>query len=143
VPTFDVNIEGKTYHIDIPDPKASPLKVIVDGQAFEVTLEGNPEVTEQLAALETPAMPAPSLRPTRAAAQAATVRGEIRAPMPGTILSIQVNPGATVKEGDVLCVLEAMKMKNPIRATRNGTVSEIAIEQGQNVSHGQLLARLE
>jgi biotin carboxyl carrier protein len=63
--------------------------------------------------------------------------------MPGTILRINVSAGQAVKPGDVVCILEAMKMKNPIRATGAGTVTEIAVAVGQNVTHNQVLIRIE
>ena len=62
--------------------------------------------------------------------------------MPGTILTIQVTPGQPVNAGDVLCILEAMKMKNPIRASHAGTVTEIAVETGQTVAYGDLLVKI-
>jgi biotin carboxyl carrier protein len=68
---------------------------------------------------------------------------EIVAPMPGVLLSVNVVPGQAVEAGDVLCVLEAMKMKNPIRATQPGIVAEIGVTAGQTVAFGALLVRLE
>jgi biotin carboxyl carrier protein len=62
--------------------------------------------------------------------------------MPGTLLSLEVNVGQHVEQGQVLCVLEAMKMKNPIRATQTGTVAEILVQVGQTVPHGAVLLRL-
>jgi glutaconyl-CoA decarboxylase len=87
--------------------------------------------------------PLPHLPRVATTLPAAAVEGnEIIAPLPGTILSIQVNVGQKVEAGQVLCVLEAMKMKNPIRATDAGTVAEVAIEAGQTVAYGDLLVRL-
>jgi acetyl-CoA/propionyl-CoA carboxylase biotin carboxyl carrier protein len=63
--------------------------------------------------------------------------------MPGTILDIAVQMGEAVQPGQVLCALEAMKMKSPIRATRAGTVSEIAVHDGQTVVYGDLLFVVE
>ncbi len=64
------------------------------------------------------------------------------APMPGTILTVDVTIGQAVESGQVVCVLEAMKMKNPIRAHAAGTVTEIAVQAGQTVAYGDLLIRL-
>jgi len=63
--------------------------------------------------------------------------------MPGTILSVDVQQGQRVEGGQVVCVLEAMKMKNPIRSSRGGTVLEVAVQVGQNVTYGDLLVRLD
>ncbi len=152
MPTFDVTIQGKTYHVEIPDPGASPLQVIVDGEPFAVGIVG----TES--GMRPPAVavaPPPAAQPTvlpvvpRVAVARPVVpagaegSGEIVAPMPGTILSIDVQLGQAVEAGQVVCVLEAMKMKNPIRATHTGTVAEIAVQPGQTVAYGALLVRLE
>lgn len=66
--------------------------------------------------------------------------GEIvRAPLPGTILDINVVQGQTVKEDDVLCILEAMKMHNEIMAPKTGTVTQVAVTKGDSVSAGDIL----
>jgi len=151
VPTFDVTIQGKTYRIEIPDPGATPLQIIVDGQPFEVGIVGTeaaarpqkPAVPPQPASEPPPLPHLPAVVASRPATPAGAVDdGAIIAPLPGTILSIAVNVGQRVEAGQVLCVLEAMKMKNPIRATHAGTVAEVAIETGQTVAYGDLLVRL-
>jgi len=150
VPVFDITVDGQTYHVEIPDLDATPLQVIVDGQSFEVEIVGS----EIGAAPDQPAPSAWTLVPVaaprpdqvRAAplpAPATPVGGsKVIAPMPGTILSVEVRLGQPVEPGQVLCVLEAMKMKNPIRATQPGTVAEICVEAGKTVAHGELLVRL-
>ena len=66
----------------------------------------------------------------------------VESPMPGTILDIKVASGATVKSGDVLFVLEAMKMENEIVAPQDGTVASINVNKGDSVEAGQTLASL-
>jgi acetyl-CoA/propionyl-CoA carboxylase biotin carboxyl carrier protein len=61
------------------------------------------------------------------------------APMPGKILDVAVQIGDQVQRGQVLCALEAMKMKSPIRAPRTGTISQMQVTEGQTVEHGDLL----
>jgi glutaconyl-CoA/methylmalonyl-CoA decarboxylase subunit gamma len=145
MPNFDVTIGGRTYHVDVPDPGATPLQVIVDGQAFEVEIAGTEAWVAPQAVLVPTSVPlsAPRRMP---APQAAPSTGaqveEISAPMPGTILSLEVQPGQQVEPGQVVCVLEAMKMKNPIRAAHRGIVVQTAVRVGQNVSHGDLLVKL-
>ena len=68
---------------------------------------------------------------------------EVRAPIPGTILSVEVSPGQEVKYGDTLVVLEAMKMKNLIRSPRDGRVGEVLVQPGQSVMHNDVLVRFE
>ncbi len=151
MPTFVVTIQDKTYHVEIPDPGATPLQVIVDGELFDVRIVGT-EIVAAPAPLTDAPRPAlrPSLLPplprmsvTRPSAPSATYAGaDIVAPMPGTILSIAVTVGQQIEADQVVCVLEAMKMKNPIRATHSGVVAEIAVQAGQTVAYGGLLVRL-
>ena len=67
---------------------------------------------------------------------------EVKAPMPGTIISVLVKPGESIKAGQVLCVLEAMKMENEIVAPEDGTVQEVRVSKGAVVEAGASLVRL-
>ena len=66
----------------------------------------------------------------------------IKAPMPGTIIKVNAKPGDAVKRGDVLCVLEAMKMENDIMAPDDGTVASVAVNAGQTVQTDAVLVTL-
>ncbi|MBO4971459.1 MAG: biotin/lipoyl-binding protein, partial [Clostridia bacterium] len=71
---------------------------------------------------------------------AAPGEGEpVNAPMPGTVVKVCVKSGDSVKSGDVLCVLEAMKMENEIVAHKDGTVSSVTVSQGASVNSGDVL----
>jgi biotin carboxyl carrier protein len=145
MPTFDVTIAGKSYHVDIPDPGGVPLEVIVDGQAFEVRVAGMESWVGPAARPGGEKAPHSPMRraPLSQAPPPACAEGEeILAPMPGTILSVDVQTGQQVESGQIVCVLEAMKMKNPIRACRSGSVIETAVQAGQNVAYGDLLVKL-
>ena len=71
------------------------------------------------------------------------VHGEIRAPMQGTILKVLVEKGQEIRAGEVVCILEAMKMENHIASTRNGEVTELPIHAGQVVETGRILAVID
>ena len=71
------------------------------------------------------------------------VHGEIRAPMQGTIVKVLVEKGQPIQAGDVVCILEAMKMENHIASTREGEITELPIRPGQVVETGQLLAVID
>jgi len=102
-------------------------KVNVNGSVYEVEIE----LIDGAAAAAAPAAPAPA---------AAPAGGEkVCAPMPGTILDVKVQNGASVKKGDVLFILEAMKMENEIMAPCSGTVSSVSISKGSAVESGTLL----
>jgi biotin carboxyl carrier protein len=145
MPTFDVTVAGKSYHVELPDPGGMPLEVIVDGQAFKVEVAGTEAwVGSQAIPIGVQASLSPARRKSlsQATPPACSNDDEILAPMPGTILSVDVQPGQQVESGQIVCVLEAMKMKNPIRACRAGSIVETAVQAGQNVAYGDLLVKL-
>ncbi|MBR3961128.1 MAG: biotin/lipoyl-binding protein [Clostridia bacterium] len=116
--------------------------VTVNGTAYEITLEvvDAAEVKAAPAPVAAPAAPAPVAAAPVATAPAG---GEaIVAPMPGTILKVNIQNGAAVKKGDVLFVLEAMKMENEIMAACDGTVSGIAVQNGAAVETGTVLCTI-
>ena len=113
-------------------------KVTVNGTAYEITLEAVDPADVKSSA---PAAPAPSAAPAPAAAPAAAPAGgeKITSPMPGTILSVNVSNGSAVKKGDVLMILEAMKMENEIMSPCDGTVASVNVTKGAAVETGDVL----
>lgn len=108
-------------------------RVNVNGTVFEVEIE---EMTGAPAA--------PAVAAAAPAAPAAPAGGEkITAPMPGTILTVNVTSGSTVKKGDVLMILEAMKMENEIMCPRDGVVASVNTSKGASVESGTLLCVLQ
>ena len=118
---LSVTVDGKTFSVEIADPKADPMTIIVDGTEFSVTADAAGAVA---------AAPAQSF-----------VEGSetVTAPIPGVIQEVNVKAGQTVKKGDVLFVLEAMKMKNNITALHDGKVQTVNVSKGDSVTHGQVL----
>lgn len=109
--------------------------VTVNGTKYEVTLEAV-DASEVKASPAAPAAPAAAPAP----APAANANGEtVTSPMPGTILSVNVSNGAAVKKGDVLLILEAMKMENEILAPCDGTVASVNVTKGSSVETGAVL----
>ena len=122
------------------------FNITVNGSAYEVEVE---EVGGAVSAAPKAAAPAPKAAPAPAAAPApkaapapaaaapvAAGATAINAPMPGKVLSVAVKVGDAVKSGDVLMILEAMKMQNEIMAPTDGTISEVRVSAGQNVNTG-------
>ncbi|MBQ1231569.1 MAG: biotin/lipoyl-binding protein [Clostridia bacterium] len=116
-------------------------KVNVNGTEYEITLEVVDAADVKPAAPAPAAAPAPvaEAAPAPATAPAAAGGETVVAPMPGTILSVNVANGAAVKKGDVLLVLEAMKMENEIMAPCDGTVSSVPATKGATVNTGDVL----
>ena len=113
-------------------------RVTVNGTVYEVELEEITGAAPAAPAAEKPAAPAP------AAPAAPAGEGErITSPMPGTILAVNVAAGQSVKKGDVLMVLEAMKMENEIMCPRDGVVSSVQAAKGAAVESGTLLCVLQ
>ena len=118
-------------------------KVTLNNRVYEVEVEmGQAMLIDEYDAVAPAAPAAPTAVPAAPVAPAAVpaaalASGEVvKAPMPGNILKINVAPGQKVEEGDVLIVLEAMKMENEIVATKAGTVAQIAVSKGAVVETG-------
>lgn len=126
--TFQVKVNGVSYQVEVeevaggfaPAPIAAP-------------------VSAPVAAVPS-AAPAPAAAPAPVAAAAPVGSGEkVNSPMPGTILDIKVNVGDSVSKGQVLCILEAMKMENEIIAPRDGVVAQVVVAKGASVNAGDPL----
>ena len=118
-------------------------RVTVNGVAYDVTVE---ELDAGAAPAAAPApvaapvaTPAPKAAPTPSGNAGATA---VKAPMPGTVVKINVKVGDAVKKGDVLCVLEAMKMENDIMAPADGVIASVETSQGASVATDALLVTL-
>lgn len=117
-------------------------KVTVNGTAYEITLEAIDASEVKAAPVAAPAAaPAPTAAPAPVAAPAAAGGETVNAPMPGNILDIKVSNGAQVKKGDVLIILEAMKMENEIMAPCDGTVN-VVVTKGSAVETGAVLCTI-
>jgi len=136
-------------------PGARTFNVFVDGEYFEVAVEGvggAPVVTAvtpaaaPVAARPAPAAPAPKVAPAAPQAAAAPApkpaagaKGQVAAPMPGMVVDVLVKPGDPVRAGDVVVVLEAMKMENGLEAPVDGVVQEVLFKKGESVSKDAVL----
>ena len=122
------------------------LKITVNGVTYDVQVEEVGASSAASAPAAKPAAPvaAPAAAPAPAPKAAAPVAGaeEISSPMPGTILDVKVKAGQSVKSGDVLLVLEAMKMENEIMAPHDATVAAVHVSKGETVESGTLLVSL-
>ena len=121
---YKVTLNGRTYEVEVEAGKA---QLLAEYEAVSVAPAAAPADVAPVAA--------PAAAP--AAAPVVTGAGEaVNAPMPGNILKVNVTNGQAVKEGDVLVVLEAMKMENEIMAPKNGTVTQVLVQKGSTVDTG-------
>ena len=151
---FTISLDGTTYKIVVDgnsvlvngQPFVVGLeedRVLVDGTPYDVTLEENRAVVGGIAhELSVMGLEEEKAGP-RAAARAVASAGAVTAIMPGKIIRVLVNEGGQVAEGDVICILEAMKMENELKAPKDGTVSALHIQSGQDVEMGAVLAEIE
>ena len=129
---YKVTLNGRTYEVEVEAGKAMLL------DEYEAIVPSAPAA----APVAAPVAAAPAAAPAPAA-PAVTANGDaVTAPMPGTILKVNVTAGQAVKEGDLLVVLEAMKMENEIMAPRAGTVAQVIAAKGASVDTGAALVVL-
>jgi biotin carboxyl carrier protein len=133
---YTVKVGEKSFEVEIDDIHARPVIARVDGQEFEVRPESG---SKPVAHTETK-----ELKPAEASKQPATLAAgasEMTAPLPGTVIEVFVKVGDHIETGQVILIIEAMKMKNSIRSTRAGEVKEVLVSAGQTVAHKQAVVR--
>lgn len=123
---YIVTLKDKTYEVEVEEGEA----MILD--EYEAKAPAAPAAAAPVAAA--PAAAAPAAAPAAPASGTA-----VPAPLPGNVLSIKVNQGDSVAEGDVLLIIEAMKMENEVAAPCAGTVQQISVSVGQMVNTGDTL----
>ena len=128
---YNVTVNGTTYEVVVEE---------ADGSVSAPVYTAAPAPAP--AAAPAAAAPAAPKAAPKASAPAAAGANSVTAPMPGTILQVKVSAGQAVKKGDVICVLEAMKMENDIPAPCDGTVASVNVQKGANVAAGDVIATL-
>ena len=145
---YQYKVQGVDYEVEIEEVEGNIAKVNVNGIPFEVEMQQpinaakHPTIVKPKVAA--PAQPAPSATPAakpQAAAPVATpaAGNALKAPLPGTITAVNVKVGDKVNAGDVVIILEAMKMQNNIEAENAGTITAINVTPGDSVMEGAVL----
>jgi biotin carboxyl carrier protein len=140
-----VIVEGREYVVEVGDLGESPIKATVNSRTYQVDVpaqgaaQGAVQDVAQNMGQTTPAAPAEASVPVKKdGASSPTGSGgmAISAPMPGNIIEVKVKAGESVQPGDVVCVLEAMKMNNMIYAGQAGVIATVEVVAGQAVDYG-------
>ena len=126
-------------------------RITVEGKTYEVEVEelDNPEASKPASRPTAPKPSEPAQGPAKPAAPPspdsghAQGSGQVTAPMSGKVISLKVEQGDSVRQGDLLLILEAMKMENEIRSPKAGSVSEIFVQEGASVNSADQLMRIE
>lgn len=145
---YQYKVQGVDYEVEIEEVEGNIAKVNVNGIPFEVEMQRpinaakHPTIVKPKVEAPKPAAAAPvqtAAKPAQPAQQGAVSGNSVKAPLPGTITSINVKVGDTVNVGDVVVVLEAMKMQNNIEAEYAGTITAVNVTPGDSVMEGSVL----
>ena len=139
---FKITVNGKAYEVEVEEMGGTPVAT----PAPQASAPASAPAPAPAAPAPAPAAPAPA--PAAPASTPAPAVGgpipdgaiTVKAPMPGKISALKAEAGKAVKRGDIILVLEAMKMQNDITATADGTLHEIRVNPGDNVKTGDVLA---
>ncbi len=141
---YKFTIHGNEYEVHIKNVEDNIIELEVNGSAYEVEVDKTihpaktPKLVRSRVVPPVETTPGESL-PTKPAAASA---GNINSPLPGTVINIMVREGDTVKVGQKLMILEAMKMENNIDSDRDGKVISIPVRPGQSVMEGDTLIEI-
>lgn len=133
---YIVKVADRQYEVEIEDIHARPVIARVDGQAFEVHPEDG---LRRAASKEAKEFKTGDV--SKHPAMSGISATELTAPLPGIVTEVFVKPGEVIEMGQVVLIIEAMKMKNSIRSTRAGTIAEVLVSAGQTVTHKQMLLK--
>ena len=136
---FEFNIQNNSYHVKILSHEGNDIALEVNGTTYSVKMK------EEIKKTKTPTLVrAASKRPAEPLkVNPSSSKTKIVAPIPGVVLSIDIKVGDTIKVGDRLLVLEAMKMENNITSEKAGTVTAVNVSVGQQVLQNEIMIELE
>lgn len=142
---YRFKINGNQYNVDINSVEGNIASVSVNGTSYQVELEDAPASPVQAVPVQTSVI-TPAAAPVQAAPApkpAASGAGKpVTSPLPGVIIAVKVNVGDSVKAGQEVAVLEAMKMENSIEAVQDGTVTAIHVAKGDSILEGAAIVTI-
>jgi biotin carboxyl carrier protein len=136
---FDFTIRGNRYKVEIKDIEDNIATLDVNGTSFEV------EIHKEVKTAKTPKLVRKEvkLKPGEGLIKKSNKGNVVKSPLPGNIFKINVSVGDSVKKGDVLLIMEAMKMENNVLAEKDGSIKEIKVKEGEAVLQNDVLLTLE
>jgi len=129
---YRISVSGKTYEVEVEE---------VDGSSVQTQNMARTAPAPQ-PVVSSVSTPAPATSP-KVQPEAPSGQSDLTAPIPGNVFKIHAKVGDTVKAGDLLLVIEAMKMENEISAEADGVISDIPVKEGDNIAGGDVLVRFE
>ena len=144
---FKFTIDGTSYSVNVKSVEGSQAEIEVNGKSYAVGLEQevNTLKTPIIVRKDVQSKPSES-KPAAAPVSSTKSTGKgaaLKAPLPGSIIRVAVKAGDTVKQGDLLLVMESMKMENNILSEKNGVIANVCVEAGQVVMQDDILLELE
>lgn len=146
---YNVTIKNKAYVVEIEDINARPVIAHVEGHRFEVIPDTDPVGNMGKSEFAAPCL-AKNKKDTKEVKSFDLRKpnpnqnvNELTAPLPGTVIELFVKEGDIIEAGQVVVIIEAMKMKNSIRSTRAGKIAEVLTSINQTVAHKQALVKFE
>ncbi|WP_066225968.1 biotin/lipoyl-containing protein [Formosa haliotis] len=137
---FTFNINENSYSVRIVSQENNTINLEVNGTAYAVKMKEEVKTIKTPTLVRTPSKAA--IEPVKISS-ASSGKIKVEAPIPGVILGLNVKVGDTVKDGDLLLVLEAMKMENNITSEKAGVVTAVNVAVGQQVLQGEVMIELE
>ena len=140
---YKYKINGNLFNVTIGDIEENIAHVEVNGTPYTVEMEKTPKAKPVIKPVVRPAAPAAPATPVVKPAAASSGKSGVKSPLPGVILEVKVKVGDVVKRGQVIVILEAMKMENNINADRDGKVTAINVSKGDSILEGTDLVIIE
>lgn len=139
---YKFKLNGKRYEANVVSDTDNIIEIELNGKRYTVEVEREQPKPRPAAPIITPTAAQMPSAPTQPQNKPAKVK-KITSPLPGVVLDVKVHPGDAVKRGQVVMILEAMKMENEIEATDDGIVSSISKSKGDSVMEGDTLIVLQ